>query len=466
MDQDSRHGSREPGLSSKQLRVAARLDQARAVSIERGGRLLSEEIKRIDVPVLWECERGHQWPASFASIRAGSWCPKCVGPLTMDDLHELAAARNGRCLSLDYRPGERVQWQCKNGHVWSALSGQVRLTWCPHCARSRRLEIKELKKVARLRGGRLLSTFLVNGNTPVWWQCAKGHVWKAKPGGVKPGKHRPGSWCQRCAWNARKGRSIPVVTLEDLREIAKQRGGECLSEEYAGSYNRLRWRCARGHEWMMPPTRVRSGAWCPACGRGVLEFSQIVETAVQHGGRVVSPESEWKDSSSVLRWQCEMGHQWDAPARRVRLGIWCPQCAQQRPLNIEQMRQLAAERGGECLSRRYINSKTLLKWRCAKGHVWKSTPNRIKPMRHKKQGQWCPVCARAPKRPIEEMRTIARSRGGECLSEYEFVHSRSLLRWRCGRGHVWTATVVQVARANGTWCPYCAREKRRTRRQV
>jgi hypothetical protein len=55
------------------------------------------------------------------------------------------------------------------------------------------------------------------------------------------------------------------------------------------------------------------------------------------------------------------------------------------------MRQLAKDRGGMCLSERYLNSATKLLWKCSHGHVWKAAP------RHIKEGRWCPICNRRQK---------------------------------------------------------------------
>ena len=54
------------------------------------------------------------------------------------------------------------------------------------------------------------------------------------------------------------------LTLEDLRQAAAFRGGECLTEELTDLYAPVRWRSARGNEFEMSPNLVlRGGHWCP-----------------------------------------------------------------------------------------------------------------------------------------------------------------------------------------------------------
>ena len=52
-------------------------------------------------------------------------------------------------------------------------------------------------------------------------------------------------------------------------------------------------------------------------------------------------------------------------------------------LTIEQMQALAKERDGVCLSTTYVNAHTKLRWRCAEGHEWETTPDSVK------GGSWC-----------------------------------------------------------------------------
>ncbi|WP_410592287.1 zinc-ribbon domain-containing protein [Bacillus sp. SIMBA_074] len=48
----------------------------------------------------------------------------------------------------------------------------------------------------------------------------------------------------------------------------KKRGGECLSINYHSNGERLKWRCAKGHEWEATPNNIKSkGQWCPECNK-------------------------------------------------------------------------------------------------------------------------------------------------------------------------------------------------------
>ena len=101
---------------------------------------------------------------------------------------------------------------------------------------------------------------------------------------------------------------------------------------------------------------------------------------------------EYFGSKVKLLWKCEFGHRWHAAPSYVVQGTWCPVCARNQRLTLEQFQELASKKGGACLSVAYKNERTALYWRCACGHEWEAVPAKIK------RGSWCPTCASIAKR--------------------------------------------------------------------
>lgn len=61
-------------------------------------------------------------------------------------------------------------------------------------------------------------------------------------------------------------KNFEELTLEDLKKAAEFRGGECLAteEEFVDVYTPIKWKSARGNEFMMSANLVlRGGHWCP-----------------------------------------------------------------------------------------------------------------------------------------------------------------------------------------------------------
>ncbi len=54
------------------------IEKLASVARARGGQLVSSEYKNARMPLLWMCRLGHEWSASYNTIRSGSWCPRCA----------------------------------------------------------------------------------------------------------------------------------------------------------------------------------------------------------------------------------------------------------------------------------------------------------------------------------------------------------------------------------------------------
>ena len=112
--------------------------------------------------------------------------------------------------------------------------------------------------------------------------------------------------------------------------------------------------------------------------------------ALEKDGKCLS--KEYVHVHEHLTWECEKGHQWEATPSNVIRGHWCPDCGkiariQKRRLDIGLMKKIANERGGRCLSKKYVDAKTHLEWECAKGHRWKAIPDSVR------RGSWCKICS-------------------------------------------------------------------------
>ena len=76
-----------------------------------------------------------------------------------------------------------AQWNCSRGHAWDDTLSAAQNVRCMNCAAQRReMHLRRLREIAEVRGGALLSPTYVDAATPLCWQCASGHVWKARAG--------------------------------------------------------------------------------------------------------------------------------------------------------------------------------------------------------------------------------------------------------------------------------------------
>lgn len=248
-----------------------RLHQAAA---ERGGRCLAEAYAGINVNYEWECALGHRWHANASKVVGGSWCRVCFGlrhsermtdPDGLVRLRAAAEVNGGQCLDDEYAGvHEKYRFRCAMGHEWRVQGSRVLAgSWCSRCAAKRIGEeqrlpdgLDQLKAVAASHGGELLESVYAGINASYTFRCARGHEWRTKGGHVL----RDGTWCRACAGLRRRH------TIESMQQIARERGGRCLSLEYLGVKEPLLWECHRGHQWKVTPDSViNADHWCPQC---------------------------------------------------------------------------------------------------------------------------------------------------------------------------------------------------------
>lgn len=181
------------------------------------------------------------------------------------------------------------------------------------------------------------------------------------------------------------------LTLLDFQLTAKNNGGFCLSQEYINLDQIMTWQCHLGHIFNSRAEDVRRGSWCRQCSdiknsslRKNKFFLKVKSLVESKEGKLKS--TNYIDKNSKLDIECKFKHNWQARSHDLFRGHWCPTCAGNTKLTIEDMKAVAFSRKGLCLSDIYINSQTKLIWQCKYGHVWNARPAEIN------YGTWCPYC--------------------------------------------------------------------------
>lgn len=185
-----------------------------------------------------------------------------------------------------------------------------------------------------------------------------------------------------------------VSKLQQAQALAEARGGRCLSTKFISHDSKLAWVCAEGHTWEANLTQVRTvGQWCTTCAKAARDaarkaaaMTQLKAIAESKGGEVLS--AEYVRNDEKLKFRCANAHTWEAVPATIKRGHWCPCCGEthlEDPAGL--LRQLAAERGGVWLGDSYANRRQLQPFRCATGHHFEVSLQRLKD-----DGCWCPDC--------------------------------------------------------------------------
>jgi hypothetical protein len=177
-------------------------------------------------------------------------------------------------------------------------------------------------------------------------------------------------------------------------------------------------------------------------------FQKAKDIAASRGGKCLT--EKYTNTDTKMEWECVKGHRWFAKLNHVKdSGSWCPNCSRRKPSLIENARAHAIKKGGECFSEEFETTHAKLQWRCAKGHTWESTYRNTVYL-----DCWCATCAGHHNNSLELAKSTALARGGICLSA-RYANSTTLMEWQCAEGHRWRAALNNI-KNGGRWCPVCA----------
>lgn len=242
--------------------------------------------------------------------------------------------------------------------------------------------IEEVRKVVISRGGECLSDECVGKRSKIIVRCKCGKKWQTTVYRIIDEK----TWCRKC--------SSQKYCIEDIKKIAKSRGGQCVSSTYNGYNGLVDFICQHGHEWKTSPKNIIfANTWCPKCryikARNTIEQAQQI--AISNNGICLSK----RYTIGKLEWKCNRGHVWPAPYSRIKNGKWCPECNLERQRNgLSSAHKLANNMGGLCLNKYYKNANTKMKWKCCNGHIWFAVYSSIR------RGSWCAICKKSSQRRL------------------------------------------------------------------
>jgi hypothetical protein len=118
----------------------------------------------------------------------------------------------------------------------------------------------KLQNKCKRKNGICLDKIYLNNSTKMKFQCEKGHVWTSIPAVILRG-----GWCSTCAAIKHGGTKFRY-NLDDCIQLAKEKGGKCLSTEYVTVKTSMKWQCDQGHTWQTNFDKIKNAdQWCPDC---------------------------------------------------------------------------------------------------------------------------------------------------------------------------------------------------------
>lgn len=181
-------------------------------------------------------------------------------------------------------------------------------------------------------------------------------------------------------------------------------------------------------------------------------YRYFVELAKARGGKVLS--ENYIKMHAKMTFECQFGHKFTSKCHDIhQKGTWCPKCAKNQRLTIEDLRTVADTHQGYLVTKIYLGLSIEHVWMCNGDHRFKQTPQNVM-----YNNAWCPICTKEQKRKkhcasrMAELQLIAQHHNGKILSA-DYSYSRQPMTCECENGHKFVKKAEQIIQ--GQWCPDC-----------
>lgn len=291
------------------------------------------------------------------------------------------------------------------------------------------------------------------------WECSLGHLYEMKTR-VRTARNRGCPYCSN---------SKALAGFNDLKTLAPASAvlfdpENDVNLEEVTIYSQVprRWRCAQGHEWILPPVnQVARKHPCLLCDRASVPADHHIRTLWDAEKNTTPIDRVTLGSSTMFAFACPHGHKWQARFADVASGkSGCPTCSNRKvAIGFNDLAsaypEIAAQWSSKNAKRAEEVSHASRKkawWHCSEGHEWQAEIDS-----RKRAG--CPVCSnRVIHAGVNDLKALHPRLYKEVVHKRPGISpaSKRPLTWACDTcGNVWKSPVVTRVRNRGEDCAKC-----------
>jgi hypothetical protein len=181
-------------------------------------------------------------------------------------------------------------------------------------------------------------------------------------------------------------------SIESLKQLAKDKNWQLLSDQYLGGSVKHDFICDEGHRIKKTIEHFLKGSGCAVCSsKARLTIDDFRTEALKNGWELLS--TEYNGDSQMLHFHCNIcGNDFSKLSSYLRgkkKVKFCPNCDPTKKKSLEEIKIMAEKKGFECLANDYQSIDKKLLWRCKYKHEWQATPNDVF-----NSDSGCPECRR------------------------------------------------------------------------
>lgn len=319
--------------------------------------------------------------------------------------------------------------------------------------------LNKIQNIVKKKGGILFTKKYKKNRTKLKVKCAEGHLFYP----LSDSLIRLNTWCRTCSY--KNSGQYKKLSISYLKKFALKKGGKCLSSKYIRLESIYEWRCENGHEWSAKGNNITiNKTWCPRCKTRINEEYCRITFEQLFKKKFPKTRPKWlrNNSGNLMEIdgyndELKLGFEYQGE-QHFNIHYFNKDRAihnfKQRTIDDKLKKKLCKQNGVILITISFkdkiVDFNKIIKKQLRNTRLEKTKVNYKKTINLEK--------SIVSKSKIKEMRDLAITRGGRCLSKV-YINARSKIKWECKRGHKWLATPGHIKNRN-QWCPYCAKIKK------
>lgn len=245
--------------------------------------------------------------------------------------------------------------------------------------------------------------------------------------------------------------------LQKMIDIAKSRNGLCLSKKYKNLYIKLKWQCNEGHIWEAPAASVINH-WCPKCNIGVSERICCGFFEKLFNKKFIKIRPKWLDRLELDGYckKLKIAFEYNGPQHYILTGKF------NNKKNLKLTKTLDKKKKKICLEKgvNLIIIPYTVNYNIMQKYIIQECKKLNIIVPNKNIIFDYKKFNIYQKSRLEEMKVIAINNNGKLLSK-SYINAQIKLKWQCKEGHIWKAMPMSIKQSK-SWCPFCAGNNKKT----
>lgn len=181
---------------------------------------------------------------------------------------------------------------------------------------------------------------------------------------------------------------MKALTYEHVKNFFKEQNCELLSTEYKNAHYVMKYKCECGNISQISYNNLKKGRRCADCKGGVrLNFEDVKKYFKEQNCELLC--TEYSNSQDLMKYKCDCGNISEISYNNFKKGARCSQCGGNEKYIYEDVKNYFKDQECELLISKaeYINSNTIMKYKCICGNISKINFNHFK-----NKNQRCSKC--------------------------------------------------------------------------